>query len=190
MPLVVIARLSEDQRNHAIGMLRVGSTENNIAHHFGCSRQTIHNLVNLKKHYWVCQRPCKARSRTCDNVMYLSHYTLTHLRIRNRFNHHSLLVSVYRFHAQMIINRFMKNNGPDIFQDNNARPHKTRMTTHFLEQNYVNVLPWPTLSPVMNLIEHVWDELGRRARSNHQINTINGSSMHFCLNRMANVFLT
>ena len=36
----------EDQRNQAIGMLRAGSMVNNIAYHFGRSRQTIHNLVN------------------------------------------------------------------------------------------------------------------------------------------------
>ena len=82
----------------------------------------------------------------------------------------------------MIINSFMQNNGPGIFQHDNARPHKLRITTNFLAQNKVNVLPWPALSPVMNPIEHAWDELGRRTRSNHQINTINGSNMHFCLN--------
>ena len=27
-------------------MLNAGSTVNDIAHHFGCSRQTIHNLMN------------------------------------------------------------------------------------------------------------------------------------------------
>ena len=36
-----------------------------------------------------------------------------------------------------------------------------RITTQFLAQNNVNALPWPALSPVMNSIEHVWDELGR-----------------------------
>ena len=28
------------------------------------------------------------------------------------------------------------------------------------------------MSPDLNLIEHVWDELGRRIRANHQINTL------------------
>ena len=31
----------------------------------------------------------------------------------------------------------------------------------------VNVLPWPALSPDMNPIEHIYDELGRRSRTNN-----------------------
>ena len=41
-----MTRLSKDPRNQVIGMLKAGSTLNNIAHHFGCSRQTIHDLMN------------------------------------------------------------------------------------------------------------------------------------------------
>ena len=40
------ARLSKDQRNQVIGVLKAGSTVNDIAHHFGCSRQSIHYLMN------------------------------------------------------------------------------------------------------------------------------------------------
>ena len=42
----MIARLSEDQRNQAVCMLSTGSTENITVHHFGYSKQTIHNFVN------------------------------------------------------------------------------------------------------------------------------------------------
>ena len=38
--------LSKDQRNQVIGVLKEGSTVNGIAHHFGCSRQAIHDLIN------------------------------------------------------------------------------------------------------------------------------------------------
>ena len=40
------ARLSKDPRNQVIGVLKAGSTVNDIVHHFGCSRQTIHDLMN------------------------------------------------------------------------------------------------------------------------------------------------
>ena len=42
----VTVRLSKDQRNQNFGMLKAGSTVDDIVHHFGCSRQTIHYLMN------------------------------------------------------------------------------------------------------------------------------------------------
>ena len=68
---------------------------------------------------------------------------------------------------------FMQNFGPGLtFQHNNARPHTALVTANFLAQNNVNILPWLPLSPDMNPIEHIWDELGRRARTNHQMNNV------------------
>ena len=58
------------------------------------------------------------------------------------------------------------------FQYDNARPHTALVTANFLAQHNVNVLPWPVFSPDMNPIEHIWDELGRRARTNHRINNV------------------
>jgi hypothetical protein len=42
-----------------------------------------------------------------------------------------------------------------MFMDNNARPH-------FLQQETVQTIPWPAMSPDMNPIEHVWDFIGRK----------------------------
>ena len=61
----------------------------------------------------------------------------------------------------------MQNQGV-ILQHDNARPHTARITTQFLAQNGVNVLEWPAVSPDQNPIEHMWDELGRRVRNNHE----------------------
>jgi hypothetical protein len=33
---------------------------------------------------------------------------------------------------------------------------------HYLQQEAVQTIPWPAMSPDMNPIEHVWDFIGRK----------------------------
>jgi len=47
----------------------------------------------------------------------------------------------------------------------NARPHTARVTRQFLQRNGIETLQWPAMSPDMNPIEHLCDELGRRVRA-------------------------
>ena len=54
-----------------------------------------------------------------------------------------------------------------MFQDDNTRPHRARVVTDFLRQHNVNRMAWPLYLPELNPIEHAWDELGCRLRSNH-----------------------
>ena len=42
---IEIQRLSENQRNQAIGMLQAGAMVNDVAQYFGRSRQTIHKSI-------------------------------------------------------------------------------------------------------------------------------------------------
>ena len=68
--------------------------------------------------------------------------------------------------------QFMQNFGQDLtFHHDTAIPHTALVTANFLSRNNVNVLPCPAF-PDMNPIEHIWDVLGRRARTNHQINYV------------------
>ena len=46
--------------------------------------------------------------------------------------------------------------------DDNAKPHRARIVQHFLQQEAVQTIPWPAMSPDMNPIEHVWDFIGRK----------------------------
>ena len=82
------ARLSKDKRNQVIGVLIAGSTVNDIAHHFGCSRQTIQYLMkryNKTGYVRVRARPGRARPGRA-RVPTLRPYRVNALtRPRNRF---------------------------------------------------------------------------------------------------------
>ena len=67
---IVTVRLSKDQRNQVIGVLTATSMVNDIANHFGCSRQTIHDLMNQYNELGLSEF-VKTWSCTCDNVTYL-----------------------------------------------------------------------------------------------------------------------
>jgi hypothetical protein len=49
-----------------------------------------------------------------------------------------------------------------MFMDDNARPHRAWIVQHFLQQEAVQTIPWPAMSPDMNHIEHVLDFIGRK----------------------------
>ncbi|GFS49502.1 DDE_3 domain-containing protein [Trichonephila clavipes] len=50
-----------------------------------------------------------------------------------------------------------------IFQQDNARPHTARVTQEFLR--HFQTLLWPTFSPDLFPVEHVWDQLKRQMPS-------------------------
>ena len=84
------ARLPKDQRNQVIGVLMAGFTVYDIAHHFGCSRQTIHYLMNwYNKTGYVRVRARPGRARVTTLRPYRVN-TLTHPR--QRFKRQPLLL--------------------------------------------------------------------------------------------------
>ena len=119
-----MVRLSKDQRNHVFGVLKAGSTVDDIAHRLGCSRQTIDYLMNrynITGYVRVRGRPGHARVTTLRSYLV---NTLTHTR--DRFKRQQALLGFTGVHAHKTISHFVQNNGPGIFQHDNTRPHTTR----------------------------------------------------------------
>jgi hypothetical protein len=49
--------------------------------------------------------------------------------------------------------------------DANVRPYRACIVQTYLQQEAIELLPWPTMSPDMNPVEHLWNYLGRKVNA-------------------------
>ena len=71
----------------------------------------------------------------------------------------------------------LQRHGPAILMHDNAKPHVARICQKFFNRNNVNILPWLTMLPDMNQIEHIWDYLGRKVQARGNIHNLRDLEM-------------
>ncbi|GFU89387.1 transposable element Tc3 transposase [Trichonephila clavipes] len=74
-----------------------------------------------------------------------------------------------------------------LFMDDNTRPHHANIVDECLQSEYITRMNWPAYSPDLNVIEHVWDMLGRRGAARQPPSTCLPELLRALLDEWCNI---
>ncbi|GFW90061.1 transposable element Tcb1 transposase [Trichonephila clavipes] len=74
-----------------------------------------------------------------------------------------------------------------LFMEDNARLHRKNIVDECLQSEDITRMDWPTYSPDLNPIEHVWDMLGRRIAARQHPSTCLPELQRALLNEWCNI---
>lgn len=77
----------------------------------------------------------------------------------------AMLVDIYQDHLLGTLSDYSLNPEDIIFQQDNDPKHTSGKAWDFLSSNNIDMMPWPSSSPDLNIIEHVWHYLDKKIRS-------------------------
>ena len=67
--------------------------------------------------------------------------------------------------SMFVENTFDSSNQQWVFIQDNAPSHQSVYSMKWLKNNPINVVKWPATSPNFNLIENVWDYIGKKLQT-------------------------
>jgi hypothetical protein len=77
-------------------------------------------------------------------------------------------IGIFLIRVKPIIERTMDDALPWVFQPEHAAVHTARLVSSWLEEENINVLAWPSVSPDLNILENFWGWFFRQLYGNGQ----------------------